>query len=171
MKTTTQFYPDLIAAQKILNATHGLACSNLKYEQEGQEYGASTFDLYDRHIQFRVAKITPKKIGLFVTFWKRSPSGPIEPFDDTDQFDFLIVSVSDETPSGLFIFPKSVLFERGCLSKAGKGGKRALRVYPPWSITENQQAQKTQSWQLLYFIEMSGDSVVDAFLIKKILSS
>lgn len=81
----------------LINEIQGLGCSNLTYEQESQEYDACTFDLYDKHIHYRTAKITPKKIGLFVTFWKRSGAGPIEPFDVTDQFDFLIVSASNET--------------------------------------------------------------------------
>ncbi|RYE38879.1 MAG: MepB domain containing protein, partial [Sphingobacteriales bacterium] len=37
------------------------------------------------------------------------------------------------------------------LSGNGKNGKRGFRVYPPWDLTENSQARKTQQWQLEYF--------------------
>ena len=40
---------------------------------------------------FVVAKITPTKIGQFVTLWKRSGKLPIQPFDLS--IDFVVVSV------------------------------------------------------------------------------
>lgn len=58
------------------------------------------------------------------------------------------------TTTGQFVFPKSVLHEKSLVSKEGHGGKQAMRVYPPWDVTENKQAQKTQAWQLLYFFEI-----------------
>jgi hypothetical protein len=36
-------------------------------EAESAEYGAYTFELNDLSVRFRVAKITPTKIGQFVT--------------------------------------------------------------------------------------------------------
>lgn len=47
------------------------------------------------------------------------------------------------------------------MSKNGEGGKRAIRVYPPWDKTINQQAQKTQKWQLEYFLGIPNDRPVD----------
>jgi hypothetical protein len=35
------------------------------------------------------------------------------------------------------------------------GGKRAIRVYPPWADKLNAQAQKTQQWQAPYFFEIN----------------
>jgi MepB protein len=35
-------------------------------------------------VQYRVAKITPTKVGQFVTLWKRVGRGPIQPFDLSD---------------------------------------------------------------------------------------
>ena len=29
-----------------------------------------------------------------------------------------------------------------------------MRVYPPWDVTVSRQAQKTQKWQMAYFLEI-----------------
>jgi hypothetical protein len=50
---------------------------------------------------------------------------------------------------GYFIFPKTVLCEKGIVSKNKKDGKRAMRIYPSWDRTGNPQA-----WQLLCFFEI-----------------
>ncbi len=43
---------------------------NLQMENESSEYGACTFDIGNLKITFRLAKITPTKIGQFVALWK-----------------------------------------------------------------------------------------------------
>ena len=48
-----------------------LAISNFHKELESKEYQACRFNLNNKHIICRTAKITPKKVGQFVTFWKR----------------------------------------------------------------------------------------------------
>ncbi len=45
---------------------------NLKTHSEGAEYGACSFELNGLKIEHRVAKITPTKVGQFVTIWKRN---------------------------------------------------------------------------------------------------
>ena len=57
---------------------------------------------------------------------------------------------------GVFIFPKFVLYEKGIISKDGKGGKRAMRIYPAWDIADNPQAKKSQAWQLKYFFDIDN---------------
>ena len=161
-------HPDLIAAQKLAYGPSWLSYKNLIKESESQEYGACTFEINNRLIKFRVAKKTPTKTGQFVTFWKRIGSGRILPYDVSDLFDVLVVSVRDDGHFGQFVFPRSVLCEKDFISKEGEGGKRAMRVYPPWDITENQQAKKTQAWQLLYFFEMDQNKPVDVVGIKKL---
>lgn len=74
-------------------------------ESESREYGACQFVLSERIIVSRNAKITPKKAGQFVTFWKRKQNGPIEPFDVSDQIDFLVVNVRIENEFAQFVFP------------------------------------------------------------------
>ncbi len=53
-------------------------------------------------------------------------------------------------------------------SKKGKG-KRGIRVYPNWSVTENIQAQKTQNWQTKYFVEIANKNEIDLKKLKKLL--
>ena len=146
---------DLLDAKNSLYDLHGFKCSQPIMEPESKEYGAYTFEIDGFFIRFRVAKITPTKVGQFVTLWKRFEKKPIQPYDVSDPVDFYIVSTRKADRFGQFIFPKDVLAKHGILSIDGKGGKRAMRVYPPWDITINRQAQKTQKWQLEYFVAIS----------------
>lgn len=148
-------YQDFLLAQKFLSKYFdGALCTNVTKEAEGKEYGAYQFNIGHQHIAFRSAKTTPTKVGQFVTFWKRSSSGPIAPFDLSDAIDFFIISVRYDHKFGLFIFPQLVLLEQGIISKNHIGGKRALRVYPIWDKANNKQAIETQAWQLKYFHEI-----------------
>jgi hypothetical protein len=130
-------------------------------ELESAEYGAYSFKLNGFSVKFRVAKITPTKIGQFVTLWKRVEQGPIQPYDSTDPVDFFIINTRTTDRCGQFIFPKSILCQQGVFSIDGIGGKRAIRVYPPWDIAVNRQAQKTQKWQLEYFLEIPKNGELD----------
>ncbi len=129
----------------------GYEISDFNMEIEGREYSACRFQLSGRYIISRNAKVTPKKVGQFVTFWKRNENGSIEPYHETDGFDFYIVNVWTQSVSGQFVFPKSVLMERGIISTNKKEGKRGFRVYPAWDKTTSKQAITTQKWQLNYF--------------------
>ncbi|MEQ1722257.1 MAG: MepB family protein [Pseudobdellovibrio sp.] len=100
---------------------------------------------------YREAKITPTKNGQFVTVWKRNSKGLTAPYDTSNKIDFYIITVKTKTKSGQFTFPKEVLIKQGIMSVKGKGGKRGLRVYPPWDKPQSKQAEKTQRWQLDYF--------------------
>ncbi|MCW3787083.1 MepB family protein [Plebeiibacterium sediminum] len=133
----------------------GFQMENLEQELESAEYGACRFKLSGRNIICRNAKITPKKAGQFVTFWKRQENGPIEPYCENDPFNFYVVNVKTNTEFGQFVFPKALLIQKGILSTTKKEGKRAFRVYPQWDITKSKQAQKTQQWQLKYFYEVT----------------
>ena len=162
------FHSDFIALQKHIYAPRGWECKNICRQAESAEYGACTFDMNNRHIIFRVAKITPTKVGQFVTFWKRIGNSPIMPFDMADDFDLFVVAVRDHNHFGQFVFPKDVLQAKGIISKDGKGGKRAMRVYPLWDVTDNSQAKKTQAWQLNYFVEINADNSGDDLVIEKL---
>jgi hypothetical protein len=150
-------HKDLFVTKELIFDVCELAFSNLKIETESAEYGACTFHLNDYHITFRVAKITPTKIGQFVTHWKRNLEGITEPFHISDDIDFAIICTRRDADFGAFIFPKSVLQEKGILSDDNKEGKRGFRVYPPWDIAINKQAKQTQEWQLKYFLETPID--------------
>ena len=128
--------------------------SNFEIEAESKEYHACRFRLNGRTIISRNAKITPKKMGQFVTFWKRIGSDPIQPFSATDPFDLFSVTVQTQSKCGQFVFPKSILIKKGILTSATKEGKRAFRVYPPWDSPKSKQAIQTQQWQLTYFYQV-----------------
>jgi len=132
--------------------------SNFKYEEESKEYEASQFVLKGLQIINRNAKITPKKVGQFVTFWKRSKNCPIEPFHENDPFDFFTVNVQANNQLGQFVFPKSLLIKKGIISTPKKEGKRAFRVYPVWDTPQSKQAESTQKWQLDFFYHIN-DSI------------
>jgi hypothetical protein len=148
-----------------------ITCSQPIMEKESVEYGACTFKLNDFSVRFGVSKITPTKIGQFVTLWKRIGNNPIQPYDISDPFDFFIISTRKDDCFGQFIFPKSVLCEHDVVSVNGKGGKRAMRVYPPWDKELNRQAQKTQKWQLEYFLDVSQDKEIDRARAQMLYSS
>ncbi|WP_375580688.1 MepB family protein [Marivirga tractuosa] len=132
----------------------GLQFSDFKTEAESLEYDACRFKLNGLNVISRSSKITPKKTGQFVTFWKRNEDGPIEPFHETDPIDFFVVNVQSEDKIGQFVFPKSILILKGVVSTNKKEGKRAIRVYPIWDIANNKQAERNQKWQLDYFYEI-----------------
>ncbi|WP_211172631.1 MepB family protein [Chitinophaga sp. Ak27] len=134
----------------------GFDFDGLIAEDESQEYGACTFRLNKLKIKFRISKITPTKTGQFVAIWKRNQEGVTQPFDLTDEIDFIIISSQNGDNFGQFIFPKSVLLDKGILTGNGKKGKRGIRVYPPWDTVANKQAKKTQDWQIKYFLTIDN---------------
>lgn len=147
----------------------GFNFENAVPEIESSEYNAYTFELNNLKIRFRSAKITPTKIGQFVTLWKRIGKGPIMPFDASDEIDLLVVSVQKDDLYGQFVFPKAVLIKQGVFTDA-KEGKRAIRIYPSWDITESAQAKKTQKWQLEYFLEISKEKPLDIERVRLLYS-
>ncbi|WP_437396943.1 MepB family protein [Flagellimonas lutimaris] len=136
----------------------GLNISDFYLEAESKEYDACRFELNGQKIISRNAKITPKKVGQFVTFWKRNGNGSIGPLEENDPIDFYAVNVRTETQFGQFVFPKTVLIKKGIISTDNKEGKRAFRVYPNWDTAKNKQAERTQKWQLNYFYEINDST-------------
>jgi hypothetical protein len=83
-----------------------------------------------------------------------------------------MIATQKENNFGVFIFPKIILQEKGILSNQGKNkknGKRGIRVYPIWDKTMNKQAQKTQNWQLNYFLDISENIEIDLQEAKELL--
>lgn len=154
---------DLLLAKEMVYDSFDFICTQPQQESESIDYSAYRFYLNEKFICYREAKITPTKTGQFVTLWKRSRLGTIEPFDSSDLIDYIFVSVRKDNLFGQFIFPKEVLIEKGIFSTAAKEGKRATRVYPPWDETSNKQAKKTQNWQLNYFFEITPKPDLETF--------
>lgn len=166
----TDIPQDLVATIKLIYVPTDLKYSRLIKEIESEEYGAYSFQLNELIIRFRIAKTTPTKVGQFVTLWKRAGKGPIQPYDINDPFDFFVISTRKDNQFGQFIFPKSVLCKHDIVSVNGEGGKRAIRVYPPWEKSLNKQAQKSQNWQVKYFLDMSSAKSLDLDRILQLYS-
>lgn len=161
---------DLKIVKELVYDKCGFDLTDLKQNLESKEYGACSFVLNGKTIQQRISKITPTKIGQFVTIWKRNENGITEPFDNSDDFDFVIITARNDNNFGQFIFPKSVLADNGIITQNGKEGKRGIRVYPPWDIVTNKQAMKTQNWQTKYFLTIKNDNKTDLDLATKLLT-
>lgn len=159
---------DLLLSKESIFDKADLQITSLQKESESEEYSAFRFQINSKDICYREAKITPTKTGQFVTIWKRNQTGIIEPFDYSDNIDFVIVSVRKDQNWGHFIFPKKILLEKGVFSTQNKEGIRATRVYPPWDETTSKQAQKTQKWQLDYFFNFSDSDNFDLKELRKI---
>ena len=104
-----------------------------------------------------------------MTIWKRNKDGTTEPFDISDDIDFIIITSKCGCNFGQFIFPKSVLADKGIITNNGKEGKRGIRVYPPWDTVISKQAMKTQSWQTKYFLTIKNDNSTDLEIAKRLL--
>jgi hypothetical protein len=167
MATETSLYTELRVVKELVYDKCGFVLTNLKLNSESVEYGACSFRLDGQRIEHRVSKITPTKTGQFVTIWKRNINGITEPFDILDDIDFVVITSKSEANIGQFIFPKSVLADKGIISQNGKGGKRGIRVYPSWDTATNRQAEKTQGWQMKYFMRIKNDNSVDFDLTRK----
>lgn len=167
----TNTLPDhLKIAKELLYDKCGFTFTNLRLDTESIAYGACSFELNGKTIQYRASKITPTKTGQFVTIWKRNKDGITQPFSVSDNIDLIIISAKSGDNIGQFIFPLSVLANKGIITQNGKEGKRGIRVYPPWDTATNKQAQKTQSWQTEYFFTIKKDQPIDLDLINRLFS-
>ncbi|MFJ2936691.1 MepB family protein [Streptomyces sp. NPDC087219] len=156
----TGHHGDLLATRALVFEPCGLACSQTVPEPESADYAAHALTVGGRSVRFRVARTTPTKVGQFVTVWKRTPAGPIAPFDTADGIDLVVVSCRDDQEAGRFgqfVFPVGALRRHGVVSENGAGGKRGFRVYPPWVTTTNSQAARTQTWQRDHFLYVPED--------------
>lgn len=165
------FQADLKVFKNFVYERCDFELTNFQMDVESITYGACIFQLNERKIQYRISKITPLKIGQFVTIWKRNAQGMTEPFDIFDTIDFVIITTKNHNKIGQFIFPKSVLIDKGIFSTKNKLGKRGIRVYPTWDIPISVQAQKTQAWQLNYFLILENDFSTDLDQAHKLLTN
>lgn len=129
--------------------------SHYKEHPEAIEYYGHEYVFGKKKYIQRTAKTTPKKVGQFVTLWKRNKQGITIPLSCEDDFDFVMILCLNGEKSGRFLFTKEVLLKNNILSapNVSNTGKRGFRVYPNWDQPLNRQAISTQSWQIKYFSE------------------
>jgi len=159
---------DFLEVKKLVYNVFDLIFTDPVLEEESSEYGACTFKVNNLSIKQRTAKITPKKVGQFVTLWKRNNQGITEPHDLSDSIDLYIINVRLGNQFGQFVFPKEELLKRGILSDSDGKGKRGFRVYPSWDEPTSKQAIKTQIWQLEYFLKLNQVDKLSDSLIKRL---
>lgn len=131
--------------------------SHIEKEKGKNEYHEHKLMCNEDVIYFRKAKITPIKLGQFVTFYKKI-NNVNTPLCSDDNIDYLIVNVSDGFNRGLFIFPKEVLIEQKIICSKLSKGKMAFRIYPPWVKELSKQSSLTQKWQVKYFVLINDEN-------------
>lgn len=157
------YHPEFKAIKEIFYDKNNLEISHFNPNPEYKNSLASSFSINQFFIQHRVAKITPKKIGQFVSIWKRDFSGKTAAYSFDDKLDFLIISIKEKDQMGQFIFPKPVLLENGIIKSNTSKGKLGIRVYPSWNKALNKQAIHSQNWQLKHFYNVN-DSAFSGFV-------
>ena len=148
---------EIIKIESLIFRSYGFRIVNVTEDKECRDYYGFNFRLGSQHIKFRKAKLTPKKIGQFVTLWKRDLNGRTMPYDLDDEFDFHIILTEYAHQHGYFVFPKEILARMGILTSCLREGKRGFRVYPEWDVPINSQCLKTKEWQKEYFIEIHNE--------------
>src|SRR6476646_4644317 len=86
----------------------GVEIKDFKDNEESLDYSACSFVINGYLIQYRQSKVTPTKIGQFVTIWKRNKERITVPYH-ADEIDFIIIYSQVDSKRGLFIFPKHIL--------------------------------------------------------------
>jgi hypothetical protein len=139
----------------LIKAANSGSYSEYHDHLEAIEYSGCEYCLNNQRYIQRTAKVTPKKIGQFVTLWKRNSSGITVPFNAKDNFNYIVIICSQDKKLGRFLFPKNILIQKKIISNIPEDcdGKRGFRVYPKWDMPTSKQAIETQNWQLEYFIE------------------
>jgi hypothetical protein len=143
--------------EKLIFDANGGNLVNIEEDKECRDYLGYNFQLGNQQLKFRKAKVTPKKIGQFVTLWKRNLIGETVPFDIADGSDCYIIVTSIAYRTGIFVFPKAILAKMGILSSDDSTGKRGFRIYPEWDTPTSSQGLKTKKWQEEYFIDMDKE--------------
>ncbi|NQZ32059.1 MAG: MepB family protein [Oceanospirillaceae bacterium] len=161
---------------------------------ESCKYEALVFSLDEKRIVYRKAKVTPDRPGAFLAIWQRpslANSHDNKPTPLTaDDLDYLFIKVEScssaaagegamyNAKSGMFIFPVSLLIEKGIVSSTKNKGKTGFRVFPPWSQDRgvigtkvfSASGKKTQRWQIPFFLAIAENGSIDAGELKKLLS-
>ena len=165
------FYTALNYVNKMIYEPNELTVKSVQEEKQNSKYGAGTFELSSRTVRFRIANITPTKIGQFVAIWEKDVSNKNQPYSYEEAPDLLVITTfKNANEYGQFIFPKEVLFKQNILRSSSTKGKMAIRVYPSWDRPTSKQAMKTQKWQLPYFVDMSHQNKLSKDKIVKLYS-
>ncbi|TSB45338.1 MepB family protein [Alkalicoccobacillus porphyridii] len=160
-----EFYKVFKYINENLYMPNHLIVSDIHEEDQNSEYGAGVFQLNNKSVRFRVAKITPNKSGQFVSFWEKDINNKNQAFSYENAPDLLVINTFVDNKIGQFVFPKKILQQKNIYKSATVKGKMAIRVYPVWDNPTNKQAISTQKWQLKYFIKFDNSERLQHKLI------
>ncbi|MEZ8725169.1 MepB family protein [Vibrio cyclitrophicus] len=142
---------------------------------QNSKYEALEFSIDGKKILYRKGNVTPDRPGNFLSIWKRPDENSTDPrrtmpYEEHD-LDYLFVKVSDCDISkrGIYIFPLTVLVNKGVVTSNKAKGKMAFRVFPPWTSSRGElkskvfsdSAKKTQRWQSNFFLWIEDNEIVD----------
>ncbi|MCY8315611.1 MepB family protein [Bacillus vallismortis] len=162
-----EFYKALTYVNKLFYEPNHFTIHAIREEAQNSDYGAGIFQLHSKSIRFRVAKITPNKIGQFVAFWEKDGNDKNQAFSYEKATDLLVINTfTNHNKFGQFVFPKEVLVKQNILKTATTKGKMGIRVYPRWETPTSKQAIETQKWQLAYFVEVNN---TNRFSVRELL--
>ncbi|ATP41080.1 mep operon protein MepB [Solibacillus sp. R5-41] len=164
-----QFSQAFTYINEVFYEPNHLTVTDVREETQNSEYGAGVFQLNCTSVRFRVAKITPTKIGQFVAFWEKDGTNKNQAFSAENAPDLLVINTfsHDQQSFGQFVFPKEVLVKHKILKSATTKGKMAIRVYPSWDTPTSKQATATQKWQLPYFVVVDPQN---SFNVQELIS-
>lgn len=149
------FLTALTYVNKMIYEPNHLTLKSVQEERQNAKYGAGTFQLASKTVRFRVANITPTKVGQFVALWEKDENNKNQPFSYEEAPDLLVITTfKNENEFGQFIFPKETLLKQNILRSSSTKGKMAIRVYPSWDSPSSKQAEETQKWQSPYFVDI-----------------
>ncbi|MCR8969602.1 MepB family protein [Facklamia sp. 7083-14-GEN3] len=126
----------------------------IELKQQNSEYEGCAFIFNGNFYRARMAKLTPKKKGVFVAVWQKGIDGKNEPYEVTDPNERLLICVQDGNLRGIFDFPSNILESKGIYQSKNSKGKMGFRLYPSWNQALNETAQKSQKWQNQYFTQL-----------------
>ncbi|MFJ7941789.1 MepB family protein [Peribacillus sp. NPDC096622] len=74
------FFTALTYVNKMIYESNHLTVKSVQEEKQNSKYGAGTFQLSSKTVRFRVANITPTKVGQFVAFWEKDQNNKNQPY-------------------------------------------------------------------------------------------
>ena len=159
---------------------------------ESSKYEALNFSINDMSIVYRKGKVTSDRPGAFLAVWKRPTSEDVngnKPIPlRSSELDYLFIQVESHSTileeleprskCGMFIFPVSLLIEKGIVSSLKSKGKTGFRVFPPWSKDRgivgtkvfSESGKKTKRWQIPFFLEIDENGLIDSSELNKLLN-
>lgn len=147
-----QFYKALTHVNKIFYEPNHLTIHDIQEEAQNSEYGAGMFQLNSTSVRFRVAKITPNKIGQFVAFWEKDGDGKNQAFSYEKAADLLVINTfASNHHFGQFVFPKEVLVSKISLKQPLQKEKWQLEFTLNGKIplANKLSKHKNGSWHIL----------------------